>query len=153
MPATKKKQGGIQHWPSDFFSARCEAKCRKTGAPCPHVCDSQIPSTIAAHPISDKDFFSLHGRPVRLCRGHYRSWQSRKKRLLTLPLLHGGHLSPYNKFGFGSVVISADRIGFEKEHPKIKIPPAWGWIGWQGNVPEGLLDRVPQYIFHVEKCG
>lgn len=93
----------------------------------------------------DADWFSVQGRPVNLCQGHWRSWHARSKRLLTLPVIDGGHLCPGNRYGYGSIIITADRINFEDESPKVKIPPAWGWISWRGSVPEGLLERVPQF--------
>lgn len=132
----------IPYIPTDW-TAQCEAKCRKTGARCPHSCRAQIPNTIAIHPVLDANYHNVAGRPVNICYGHYCSWNARAKRLLTLPLIDGGHLSPYNQHGYGSIVIAQDRIDFAK--PRIKIPPAWGVIGSDGNVPAGLLERLPKY--------
>lgn len=146
MTTPKPREGGIQYWGVDW-TAQCEAKCRKTGERCPHTCDSQIPSLIAGRTQMDASWFSIQGRPVNLCRGHYRSWHARARRLLTLPLIDGGHLSPGNRFAYGSIVIMADRIDFEKEdgNIKVRIPPAWGWVSWRGNVLEGMLERIPHY--------
>lgn len=128
--------------PTDW-TAQCEAKCRKTGKQCPHRCTSQIPNTIAGHPVMDEKYFWVSGREARLCSSHNLSWWARAKRLLTLPLIDGGHLSPYNKHGYGSVIIKQDRIDFD--NPKIKIPKAWGVMRWRGNVPAGLLERLPHW--------
>lgn len=145
MNATQKSNsGGMQYWPSDW-TAQCDALCRKTGERCPHTCDCLIPSTLATGlPQADSKWFQVKGKPASLCRGHGRSWHARSKRLLTLPLIDGGHISPANRYGYGSIIIKADRIDFDQERPKVKIPPSWGWIGWQGNVPEGLLERLPK---------
>lgn len=129
-------------YPTDW-TARCEAKCRKTGKQCPHVCTSQIPSTLAGRMVCDKDYFQVHGRPVRLCAGHVRSFYARKERLLTLPLIDGGHLSPWNATGYGSIVIAQDRIYFANG-AKATIPAKWGVIGTEGKVPEHLLS-LPKY--------
>lgn len=144
---TTPREGGIQYWPTDW-TAQCEAKCRKTGLQCPNTCDSQIPSLLAGRAQMDERWFSIQGRPVNLCRGHYRSWHARAKRLLTLPLIDGGHLSPRNRSGYGSIIIKADRINFPDNDGivPVKIPPAWGWVSWRGNVPEGMLDRIPHYV-------
>ncbi len=139
-----QREGGVQYWPTDW-TAQCQARCRKTGEQCPHTCDSQIPSTIAGRAQMDSKWFTVQGRPVNLCRGHWRSWSVRSKRLLTLPLIDGGHLSPFNRSGYGSIVIAADRIDFENNKLKVKIPSAWGWISWRGNLPDGLLDGIPHY--------
>lgn len=139
-----KREGGIQHFPSNWDEP-CQAKCRKTGLQCTHKRKVLVPSTIAGSVKMDTTWFNVSGRPVGLCDGHYRSWASRARRLLSLPLIEGGHLSPYNASGYGSVIIKADRIDFTQDKPKVKIPPAWGWIGWRGYVPEGLLERIPQY--------
>ena len=150
MNATKKPyEGGIQHWRSDW-TAQCDAKCRKTGERCPHTCNSMIPSLLATgSPQADANWYAVQGKPANLCQGHWRSWHVRSKRLLTLPLIHGGHISPMNRYGYGSIIIKADRIDFER--PKVKIPPAWGWIGWRGNVPEGLLERLPKLESYKEE--
>lgn len=150
MNATqRKREGGIQYWPSDW-TMQCEARCRKTGERCPHKCNSMIPSLVAAgSPVADDKWYAVQGKPASLCQGHWRSWHARAKRLLTLPLIHGGHLSPMNRYGYGSIIIKADRIDFER--PKVKIPPAWGWIGWRGNVPEGLLERLPKLESYKEE--
>jgi hypothetical protein len=145
----KPREGGIQYWPTDW-SAQCEAKCRKTGEQCPHTCTSQIPSLLAGRVQMDADWYNVQGRPVNLCRGHSRSWHARAKRLLTLPLINGGHLCPGNRYGYGSIIISADRIDFGTESIKVKIPPAWGWISWRGNVPEGMLERIPRFTMKEE---
>jgi hypothetical protein len=125
------------------WNARCEAKSRKTGLQCNHLCTSQVPNTIAGHFVMDKDYFSVNGREVRLCEGHWRSWHHRAKRLLTLPLIDGGHLSPYNQHGYGSVVIKQDRIDFVSM-AKITIPKAWGVIEMRGNVPE-IFHKLPKF--------
>ena len=140
----KPTKGGVEYWPTDW-AAQCEALCRKTGKQCPHTCNVQVPSTIAAHAPMDEKWHSVVGRPVRLCESHHRSFTLRAKKLLALPLIHGGHLSPYNHFGYGSVIIAQDRIEFHDQTFKTKISPAWGWISWKGNVPAGLLKRVPPY--------
>ena len=140
---TTKHQGGMQYFPTDW-NAPCEARCRKTGAQCQHKCTTQVPNTIAARQTG-ADYYQLSGRPARLCRSHCRSFHLRAKRLLSLPLIDGGHLSPYNAHGFGSVVVTVDRINFTAEKATMKIPPAWGWIGWRGILPEGILERVPQF--------
>lgn len=131
------------YWPTDWDSP-CEAKCRKTGKRCPHRCTTQIPNTIAAHNVMDGKQFLVSGRPARLCDGHARSWRVRAKRLLSLPLIDSGHLSPYNAHGCGSVIICADRIDFSGQ-PKIRVPKNWGVIGASGNVPAGLLEKLPVY--------
>ena len=133
----------IPYYPTDW-RARCDAKCRKTGARCPHTCRAQIPNTIAGHFTMDKDHFHVAGRPVNLCDSHSRSWRVRAKQLLSLPLTDGGHLSPYNNYGCGSVVISQDRIAFGDPKFTMKIPKEWGVIGSEGRVPEGLLERLPK---------
>lgn len=139
------KEGGIQHWPVDW-TEQCDAKCRKTGERCPNTCDCQVPTTVATgDPALTDKWFSVYGKPVNLCSGHYQSWEARRKRLLTLSLINGGHLTPYNEHGYGSMVIKADRIDFALERPKVEIPPAWGWISWRGNVPEGMLERLPKF--------
>jgi len=62
-----------------------------------------------------------------------------------LPLIDGGHLCPYNRHGYGAIVIRQDRFNFEDPASITStIPPAWGWISWEGNVPEGLLKLLPQ---------
>jgi len=133
----------IPYYPTDC-TAQCDAKCRKTGKRCPNRCRCQIPNTISSHCIMDAKWFRVAGRPVNLCVGHDRSFHVRAKRLLTLALVDGGHLSPYNPYGYGSVVIGQDRIDFKVSDFKIKIPKAWGVIGAEGKVPEGLLERLPK---------
>lgn len=133
----------IPYYPTDWH-AQCEAKCRKTGARCPHTCRAQIPNTIAAHAVMDEKYHTVAGRPVNLCQGHYMSFNARAKQLLTLALIDGGHLSPYNEHGFGSIIVAQDRIDF-KSGCRVKIPPAWGVIGATGNVPAGILERLPKF--------
>jgi len=123
----------IHYYPTDW-NARCEAKCRKTGKQCPHRCTSQISNTIAGHMVMDADYFQVIGRPARLCDGHHRSFTVRARRLLSLPLIDGGHLSPYNEYGYGSVVVAQDRVDFK--NGKVTIPAKWGVIGMAGKVPE-----------------
>lgn len=89
----------------------------------------------------DEHWHVVKGREVRLCHGHYNSWTARATRLLTLPLIDRGHLSPHNRSGFGSTVIAQDAIDFD--NPKVTIPKAWGAVWWIGNVPAGLLERIP----------
>jgi hypothetical protein len=133
----------IPYYPTDWH-AQCEAKCRKTGARCPHTCRARIPNTIAAHAVMDEKYHMVAGRPANLCQGHYMSFNARAKRLLALALIDGGHLSPYNEHGAGSIIVAQDRIDF-KSGCRAKIPPAWGVIGSVGNVPAGLLDRLPKF--------
>lgn len=142
--ARTKREGGIHYWPPDW-TMQCEARCRKTGERCPHTCDCMIPTTISSGgPGMDAQWYQVLGKPVSLCRGHWFSWNSRSKRLLTIPLIHGGHLSPANRHGYGAIVITTDRIDFGQERPRVKVPAAWGWISWRGNIPEGLLERLPK---------
>lgn len=128
-----------RRWAGTDWTAQCEAKCRKTGERCPHRCTSQFSNTLANYPVCDGNQFTIHGRPVRLCEGHSMSFIARKKRLLTLPLIDGGHLSPWNASGYGSIVVRCDRIDFTKTDP-VKIPKAWGAVGAEGNVPTRLLE-------------
>ncbi len=127
--------------PTDW-TAQCDAKCRKTGARCPHRCRSQIPNILAAHNVMDGRQFTVLGRPARLCNGHSRSWWLRSKRLLTIPLVDGGHLSPYNQYGNGSMVIGQDRLDFKSDNMKATIPKAWTATHWSGRVPDGLLEKL-----------
>lgn len=142
----------IPYYPTDW-TAQCDAKCRKTGKRCPHRCNSQIPNTIASHPVMDERFHCVQGKPANLCHGHYWSWNSRSKRLLTLALIDGGHLSPYNRHGYGSVIIKQDRLNFDDPKERLKIPAAWGVIGWTGNVPKGLIERLPKHEFAALKAN
>ena len=131
----------IPYYPTDW-SAQCEALCRKTGKQCPHRCASQIPTSIAGHMVMDADYFQVAGRPVRLCVGHSRSFDARAKRLLALPLIDGGNLSPYNEHGYGSVVVAEDRVDFK--NGKVTIPEKWGAIGMAGKVPE-KFHKLPKH--------
>lgn len=140
--ADAETRRGLTYFATDW-SRPCEARCRKSGQQCPHRCNSQIPNTIAGHFVMDSNYFVVLGRPVNLCETHWGVWNRRAKRLLTLPLIEGGHLSPYNAHGYGSVVIRADRIDFREDPPRIRIPSAWGAMRWQGKVPPGLLERLP----------
>lgn len=90
----------------------------------------------------DDKHYMVRGREPRLCNSHWLSWHKRAKRLLTLPLIDGGHLSPFNRHGYGSIVITAERIDFDSPNIKITIPKAWPVFSWYGNVPEGLLERL-----------
>lgn len=113
-----------------------------------------IPSLIASGgPACDANWYAVQGKPASLCRGHYRSWAARRKRLLSLPLIDGGHLSPANRYAYGSIIVKADRIDFSQARPKVKIPPAWGWVSWRGNVPEGMLDRLPRLEVTIFRHG
>lgn len=143
LPRTVRRGGDPHYWPTDW-TAQCEARCRKSGKQCPHRCNTQIPSTIAGHCVLDEKYFQVSGRPARLCASHARSWYSRAKRLQTLALIEGGHISPFNKYGYGSIIIAQDRLNFDGEE-RAMIPKMWGIIGWSGNVPEGLLQRLPHY--------
>ncbi len=130
----------IPYQPSDW-TAQCQAKCRKTGLQCPHRCRCQIPNTIGGNAVMDSDWFDVRGRDVRLCETHYRSFNLRAKQLLSLPLIDGGHLSPYNRHGYGSIVIAQDRIDWNRP---VRIPKAWGVVGTKGNVPIGYF-KLPRY--------
>lgn len=136
-----KTKTHLEYVPTDW-RAQCEAKCRKTGHRCPHRCNSQIPNTIAAHNVLDGNQFNIIGREVRLCDTHTRSWHLRAKRLLSLPLIDGGHLSPYNHYGHGSVVLAQDRIDFNNPEFVMRIPRAWPVKDWSGNVPDDLYERL-----------
>lgn len=139
-------KGGIQYFPVNWGD-QCQAKCRKTGKQCCHGCNTLVPNTVASGNSQQDDWYEVKGRPVRLCHSHWLSWHKRSKRLLTLALIDGGHLMVSNRYGYGSVVIKQDRIDFSQEKPRATIAPAWGWIGWKGRVPDGLLDRYPRYWF------
>ena len=135
--------GDEHYYPTDWKSD-CEARCRKTGKRCPHKATWQIPNTIASHAPLDGNHFLVSGRPARLCASHHRNWMLRAKRLLSLPLIDGGHLSPYNHYGVGSIVVKQDHIKFSAG-AKAVIPDAWGVYGWSGKVPAGLLDKLPRW--------
>lgn len=126
--------------PTDW-RAKCDAKRFKDGQCCQSRCRTQIPNTIACHPVMDKNYHTVLGRPVRLCEVHYRSFTRRAKRLLSLPLMEGGYLIPGNKYGYGSMVIAEETVDWE--NPVATIPPYWGVMRWTGNVPKGLLERLP----------
>lgn len=136
-----KTKPHLNYVPTDW-TAQCEAKCRKTGKRCSHRCRSQVPNTIAAHNVLDGNQFTIAGRSVRLCESHTTSWYKRAKRLLSLPLIDHGHLSPYNEYGYGSVVLSQDRINFEDPEFVMRLPAAWPVTDWCGNVPDDLYERL-----------
>lgn len=114
---------------------RCEGVSRRTGGRCSHQSTCRVPNTLAAHLVCDGDYYQVHGRPVHLCRGHADSWWSRRRRLLSIKLIEGGYLSPYNRYGYGSIVTAHERIDFAR---KVTIPRAWGATQCEGRVPEAV---------------
>ena len=120
------------------WNTQCEAISRKTNQRCPHKCSTQIPSILAGHFVLDRDYFSVEGRPVHLCKGHASSWWKRQRRLLTIRLIDGGYLSAYNQYGYGSTVTTCERIPFGAMK-KLKIPKAWGPVKWEGSVPSDVV--------------
>ena len=126
--------------PSTDWTTQCEAVSRKTNQRCPHRATSRIPSTLAAHTVCDGNAFRVQGREAYLCTTHYRSFNLRAKRILSLKLIDGGYLSPYNETGYGSVISNCERIDFA--HPdNVGLAPAWGPLECRGNVPEHLIIR------------
>lgn len=123
------------------FNTQCEAISRKTNERCPHKCCTQIPSTLAGHFVMDKKFFLVNGRPVHLCSGHSHSFWQRCKRLLTVKLIGGGYLSPYNRYGYGSIVTTSERIDFATV-PRLVIPEVWGPVKWRGRVPPRIAEAL-----------
>lgn len=127
--------------PSPDWETQCEAVSRKTGERCPHACCSQFPNTLASHNIADGKQFTVHGRPVHLCRGHANSAYARLKRGLTVRLIDGGYLSAYNPHGFGSIVTTCERIDWTVPCV-LKIPAAWPVVAWCGNVPDEVRFKL-----------
>jgi len=68
----------------------------------------------------------LSGRLVGLCQGHYECFGIIKDyRLDTrLKLHHGGWLGPHNRYGYGSVVYTREKVDWNKEH-QLKVPKYW----------------------------
>lgn len=136
-----KTKPHTKYMPTDW-TTKCEAKCRKDGRRCPHRARSRHPNTIAAHSVMDGNQFQIVGRGVYLCESHSHSFSKRAKRLLSLPLIDYGHLSPYNEYGYGSVVVFQDRIDFQDPEFRMRIPAAWPVKDWSGNVPDDLYERL-----------
>jgi hypothetical protein len=90
-------------------------------------------------------YFSISGKPVNLCRGHWTSFTARKRRGLSLPLIKGGHLVAANAAGYGNAVVRQDRKDYTRLARPEDFLPAWGWISYTGNPPDGLLDKVPMW--------
>jgi hypothetical protein len=118
----------------------CDAISRKTNKRCPHKSwAARVPNVLASHNVCDGNQHCVEGVPVELCRGHARSWDSRRRRGLTLKLINGGYLSAYNKHKYGSIVLSTD-------HPDLdvvlKVPKVWSKVTrTSGNVPPHVAEQ------------
>lgn len=64
------------------------------------------------------------GRSVRLCRVH--AARRARARWDRLPLIEGGFLGGYNRYGFGSMVTAERRIDWERPGLVLEIPAYWG---------------------------
>lgn len=123
------------------FNTQCEALSRKTNDRCPHRCRSIITPVLAGHFACDGRQYVVYGRAVHLCEGHRNSFFARSKRLLSVRLIGGGYLSAYNRYGYGQIVTTTERIDWDAPGT-LRVPTAWGPMAWTGRVPEEVARRL-----------
>lgn len=66
-----------------------------------------------------------YGRDVPLCVQHNSMfWRKRKNINWRMPLIHGGFVGPYNKYGYGSIVTAEPTIDWETVQ-RVTVPKYW----------------------------
>lgn len=103
------------------YGHQCDAitvngiRCRKLNrwfTPCRAVYDARFGSYRAVEYL-----------PVRLCQWHWVKEIKLRKQGNRLQLHGGGWLGPYNRHGYGSLVIDSPTVDWG--NPKLSVPEAW----------------------------
>lgn len=95
----------------------CDALTQQRGSRCSRRAIWRLPNIIRGTGVGRDDW--VCGRTVHLCEQHMRQWWRRR----VLPLHHDGILQPYNKYGYGSIVL-LEHVDWEAGAP-VHVAPYW----------------------------